>query len=72
MSAAQLLGRAEMWRPWRAYAAQHLWVAMRHNTSENESQPRHVSFGFHSRQQVRLGTTHPVQSNHRDNGVLKQ
>jgi AraC family transcriptional regulator of adaptative response / DNA-3-methyladenine glycosylase II len=27
MSAAQLLGRAEMWRPWRAYAAQHLWAA---------------------------------------------
>ena len=27
MSAAQLLGRAEMWRPWRGYAAQHLWVA---------------------------------------------
>jgi AraC family transcriptional regulator of adaptative response / DNA-3-methyladenine glycosylase II len=27
MSAAQLLSRAEMWRPWRAYAAQHLWAA---------------------------------------------
>jgi AraC family transcriptional regulator, regulatory protein of adaptative response / DNA-3-methyladenine glycosylase II len=27
MSASQLLGRAEMWRPWRAYAAQHLWAA---------------------------------------------
>jgi AraC family transcriptional regulator of adaptative response / DNA-3-methyladenine glycosylase II len=24
---AQLLKRAEPWRPWRAYAAQHLWVA---------------------------------------------
>ena len=23
--AAQLLARAEAWRPWRAYAAQHLW-----------------------------------------------
>jgi AraC family transcriptional regulator, regulatory protein of adaptative response / DNA-3-methyladenine glycosylase II len=22
-----LLGRAELWRPWRAYAAQHLWAA---------------------------------------------
>jgi len=22
-----LLARAEVWRPWRAYAAQHLWVA---------------------------------------------
>ncbi|MGB3432220.1 MAG: 3-methyladenine DNA glycosylase 2, partial [Achromobacter sp.] len=24
---AQLLARAETWRPWRAYAAQHLWSA---------------------------------------------
>ncbi|XWK70866.1 AlkA N-terminal domain-containing protein [Tunturiibacter gelidiferens] len=27
-----LLHRAESWRPWRAYAAQHLWAA---NTNEN-------------------------------------
>ncbi len=26
-SVAQLLARAEAWRPWRAYAAQHLWMA---------------------------------------------
>ncbi|HEX2658653.1 MAG TPA: AlkA N-terminal domain-containing protein [Polyangia bacterium] len=26
-SSAQLLRRAEAWRPWRAYAAQHLWAA---------------------------------------------
>ena len=26
-SAAQLLARAEPWRPWRGYAAQHLWTA---------------------------------------------
>jgi AraC family transcriptional regulator of adaptative response / DNA-3-methyladenine glycosylase II len=26
-TAAQLLDRAERWRPWRAYAAQHLWAA---------------------------------------------
>jgi AraC family transcriptional regulator of adaptative response / DNA-3-methyladenine glycosylase II len=25
--ASDLLSRAESWRPWRAYAAQHLWVA---------------------------------------------
>ena len=25
-SAGQLLARAERWRPWRAYAAQHLWA----------------------------------------------
>jgi AraC family transcriptional regulator of adaptative response / DNA-3-methyladenine glycosylase II len=24
---AELTGRAEPWRPWRAYAAQHLWAA---------------------------------------------
>ncbi len=24
---ANLLNRAESWRPWRAYAAQHLWAA---------------------------------------------
>jgi AraC family transcriptional regulator, regulatory protein of adaptative response / DNA-3-methyladenine glycosylase II len=26
-SAAELLARAEPWRPWRAYAAQHLWAS---------------------------------------------
>jgi AraC family transcriptional regulator of adaptative response / DNA-3-methyladenine glycosylase II len=26
-SAVELLARAEAWRPWRAYAAQHLWAA---------------------------------------------
>jgi AraC family transcriptional regulator, regulatory protein of adaptative response / DNA-3-methyladenine glycosylase II len=26
-SAVQLLARAEAWRPWRAYAAQHLWAS---------------------------------------------
>ena len=27
VSAIQLEARAEVWRPWRAYAAQHLWAA---------------------------------------------
>ena len=27
LSALQLLQRAELWRPWRAYAAQYLWMA---------------------------------------------
>ncbi len=27
VTTAHLLGRAESWRPWRAYAAQHLWAA---------------------------------------------
>jgi AraC family transcriptional regulator of adaptative response / DNA-3-methyladenine glycosylase II len=26
-SPEQLLARAEAWRPWRAYAALHLWAA---------------------------------------------
>ncbi len=26
-SASELLARAEQWRPWRAYAAQHLWAS---------------------------------------------
>ncbi len=26
VSAAKLMERAERWRPWRAYAAQHLWA----------------------------------------------
>jgi AraC family transcriptional regulator of adaptative response / DNA-3-methyladenine glycosylase II len=26
-SAGELLARAERWRPWRAYAAQHLWAS---------------------------------------------
>jgi 3-methyladenine DNA glycosylase/8-oxoguanine DNA glycosylase len=26
-SAIDVLARAEVWRPWRAYAAQHLWTA---------------------------------------------
>ncbi len=26
-TAAELLARAEPWRPWRAYAAQHLWAS---------------------------------------------
>jgi AraC family transcriptional regulator of adaptative response / DNA-3-methyladenine glycosylase II len=27
LSPKALLARAEIWRPWRAYAAQHLWTA---------------------------------------------
>ncbi|MBV8658789.1 MAG: helix-turn-helix domain-containing protein [Burkholderiales bacterium] len=27
-SAAELLARAQHWRPWRAYAAQHLWTSL--------------------------------------------
>ena len=30
---ANLLSRAESWRPWRAYAAQHLWAADGNSTA---------------------------------------
>ncbi len=36
-TAANLLDRAESWRPWRAYAAQHLWAADANVTSTNGS-----------------------------------
>jgi AraC family transcriptional regulator of adaptative response / DNA-3-methyladenine glycosylase II len=32
-----LLNRAESWRPWRAYAAQHLWAADAIGTSGDTS-----------------------------------
>jgi AraC family transcriptional regulator, regulatory protein of adaptative response / DNA-3-methyladenine glycosylase II len=31
MTPKNLLGRAEAWRPWRAYAAQHLWAVTRNS-----------------------------------------
>ena len=34
-SPAELEGRAEPWRPWRAYAAQHLWAADAARSSTN-------------------------------------
>jgi methylated-DNA-[protein]-cysteine S-methyltransferase len=36
VSPATLLDRAESWRPWRAYAAQHLWAA---DTTASNSHP---------------------------------
>ncbi len=36
-TSASLLNRAESWRPWRAYAAQHLWAADATFTSMNGS-----------------------------------
>jgi AraC family transcriptional regulator of adaptative response / DNA-3-methyladenine glycosylase II len=37
-TAAGLLNRAEVWRPWRAYAAQHLWAADASAISTNRSE----------------------------------
>jgi AraC family transcriptional regulator of adaptative response / DNA-3-methyladenine glycosylase II len=36
-TAPNLLRRSESWRPWRAYAAQHLWAAGAATTSESRS-----------------------------------
>jgi AraC family transcriptional regulator of adaptative response / DNA-3-methyladenine glycosylase II len=36
-TSAALLDRAESWRPWRAYAAQHLWAAGAPTISTNRS-----------------------------------
>ena len=37
LTAAELLARAEAWRPWRAYAAQHLWAADAARAQERRS-----------------------------------
>jgi AraC family transcriptional regulator of adaptative response / DNA-3-methyladenine glycosylase II len=39
-SAPELLSRAEAWRPWRAYAAQHLWAADAAQSQTNKTQPK--------------------------------
>ena len=38
-SPAELLARAERWRPWRAYAAQHLWAADAASRAEPSRDP---------------------------------
>jgi AraC family transcriptional regulator of adaptative response / DNA-3-methyladenine glycosylase II len=40
-TAPELLSRAEAWRPWRAYAAQHLWAAdaVQSQSRPNKAQP---------------------------------
>jgi AraC family transcriptional regulator of adaptative response / DNA-3-methyladenine glycosylase II len=38
-TSTSLLNRAESWRPWRAYAAQHLWAADATTISTNRSTP---------------------------------
>jgi AraC family transcriptional regulator, regulatory protein of adaptative response / DNA-3-methyladenine glycosylase II len=40
-SPTALLAHAEQWRPWRAYAALHLWSAESHTISEVESERHH-------------------------------
>jgi AraC family transcriptional regulator of adaptative response / DNA-3-methyladenine glycosylase II len=38
LSPAQLLARSEQWRPWRGYAAQHLWSASNLNLTPQRKQ----------------------------------
>src|ERR1700676_3275603 len=43
-SPAQLLSRAERWRPWRAYAALHLWAAgIQHPVSSGKTHEREAA-----------------------------
>lgn len=39
-SAVEVLARAEAWRPWRAYAAQHLWTSDANTHAVARSKPR--------------------------------
>jgi len=38
----EVLARAERWRPWRAYAAQHLWAARMQPEQVHMNEPRHM------------------------------
>jgi AraC family transcriptional regulator, regulatory protein of adaptative response / DNA-3-methyladenine glycosylase II len=38
-SPAELLSYAERWRPWRAYAALHLWASQPHTSPITEKVP---------------------------------
>jgi AraC family transcriptional regulator of adaptative response / DNA-3-methyladenine glycosylase II len=40
LSPAQLLARGEQWRPWRGYAAQHLWLASHLSPTAQRSRRR--------------------------------
>jgi AraC family transcriptional regulator of adaptative response / DNA-3-methyladenine glycosylase II len=40
LSPAQLLARSEPWRPWRGYAAQHLWSASNASLTPRSKQTR--------------------------------
>ncbi len=43
VSPAQLLARAERWRPWRAYAAAHLWTSLRSRQRVHAFDGTHVA-----------------------------
>jgi AraC family transcriptional regulator, regulatory protein of adaptative response / DNA-3-methyladenine glycosylase II len=39
MSPSELIRRAERWRPFRAYAAEHLWAADHHHGTKSRALP---------------------------------
>lgn len=41
-TSARLLDRAELWRPWRAYAAQHLWTVAANGIVDEKSASAHA------------------------------
>ena len=55
LTSRELLARAEHWRPWRAYAAQHLWAA---GTPPEQIRPRQRV----SSRQLERDHDHPVPS----------
>jgi AraC family transcriptional regulator of adaptative response / DNA-3-methyladenine glycosylase II len=66
MSAAQLLGRAEMWRPWRAYAAQHLWVADSATSSKTNGRTQSMSSSIARRHHASSpGSIPPIENSSR-------
>jgi AraC family transcriptional regulator of adaptative response / DNA-3-methyladenine glycosylase II len=46
LSPAQLLARSEQWRPWRGYAAQHLWSANHAEIAPRRKQSRVATSSF--------------------------
>jgi len=60
-SPAELLARAERWRPWRAYAAQHLWAAG-DAASGSEVGDRRAVGGISRRGSPARRTPHPARA----------
>ena len=50
--ARELTVRAERWRPWRAYAVQHLWGATQHAINR---WPPHAETSFEAAEETRPG-----------------
>jgi AraC family transcriptional regulator of adaptative response / DNA-3-methyladenine glycosylase II len=62
-SAAALVARAESWRPWRAYAAMHLWIA------EGERLPADKTIAKRSQVWTKSRKTPTKEVSHADRGT---